>query len=52
MMNYDYSMVQAAATSEETKTKIGNDLNHDNIYNEKMTGEARVLQILSTSCLY
>ena len=30
-MNYDYSMVQAAATSEEINTKIGNDFNHDTI---------------------
>ena len=46
---YDFSLVQAAVAS-ENQTKIGNVLNHDKDTFKYMTGEARVLQLLSTSC--
>ena len=47
---YDLSTVQAAAASEATKLKY-KVLNHDKDTIKYVTEEARVLQLLSTSCL-
>ena len=43
-------MVQDCSSIRSNKTKIENVLNHDKDTFKYMTGEARVLQLLSTSC--
>ena len=45
------SLVQDWSSISSNKTKIENVLNHDKDTFEYMTGEARVLQLLSTFCL-
>ena len=45
------SLVQDCSSISSNKTKIENVLNHDKDTFKYMTGEARVLQLLSTSCL-